>query len=120
MMRKLWPLAALCLLTAASTHTAHAHSTMSKSIPAEGSKTKPGLATITLGFTHSVRVMLVKVRNLRAKADVKADAKPATTFAASYTFDVEPLAVGDHAVSWTAIAKDGHVMKGTLKFIVSE
>ena len=119
-MRYIWPFAAILFLTVNVAGPALAHSTMSKSVPAEGSTIKTGLAEITLGFTQSVRVMLVKVRNRRLKVDVKTDMKPAAKYAATYSFPVEPLGPGDHSVAWTAVAKDGHVMKGTLRFLVSE
>ena len=119
-MRYLSALAAIILLSVISNGAALAHATMSKSLPAEGSTIRPGLAEITIGFTQSVRIMVVKVRNEHTKADVETNIKPATSYTASYSFAVQPLEVGDHAVSWTAIAKDGHVMKGTLKFIVRE
>jgi methionine-rich copper-binding protein CopC len=102
-------------------HTAVlAHSKMSTSVPAEGATIKPGLAKITLGFTKSVRLMTVKVLNTSTKTDVADDLKPTSNYVTSATFPVEPLAAGAHSVSWTAIAKDGHVMKGQLTFEVKE
>jgi len=96
------------------------HSTMSRSVPAEGQAIQPGLSQITLGFSKSVRVMVVKVRNTTTATDAKTDLKPAQSFAKSYAFPVAPLKLGEHAVSWTAVAKDGHVMKGTLRFTVRD
>ena len=96
------------------------HSKMSKSVPTEGQTIQPGLSQITLGFSRSVRVMVVKVRNTTTATDAKTELKPARSFATSFAFPVAPLKPGAHAISWTAVAKDGHVMKGTLKFTVQE
>lgn len=108
----------VCLLGLAG--NAVAHSKMAKSSPAQGSTVKAGLSEIQLGFSKPVRVMLVKVKNIDGKFDVKADYKPAKTFKASFPVKVMPLATGAHEVQWTAVAKDGHVMKGTLSFKVAE
>jgi methionine-rich copper-binding protein CopC len=37
-------------------------------------------------------------------------------FANSYNVTVTPLEPGAYDVNWTGVAKDGHVMKGTLSF----
>ena len=108
---------AICLLNATG---ALAHSTMNASTPAEGSAAAAGLSEITLGFSKPVRLMLVKVRNADRKTDIKADFKPASQYAASFPFQVAPLESGQHQVTWTAIAKDGHVMKGTLTFKIKK
>ncbi len=110
-------IAIACLL---GSSIALAHSKMAKSVPAEGATTKAGLTEITLGFSKPVRLMLVKVRNTAAKSEVEAKFKPAAKFGTSYPFTVSPLTSGAHKVSWTAVAKDGHVMKGTLSFKVAD
>ena len=110
-------IAMTCLL---GSGLALAHSKMAKSIPAEGATTKAGLTEITLGFSKPVRLMLVKVRNAAAKSEVEAKFKPAAKFGTSYPFTVSPLTSGLHEVNWTAVAQDGHVMKGTLSFKVAD
>ncbi|MGI9523425.1 MAG: copper resistance CopC family protein [Hyphomicrobiaceae bacterium] len=110
-------LALTCVLGASG---ALAHSKVAKSVPAEGAIAKTGLSEITLGFSKPVRLMLVKVRNTKDKSDVKAEFKPAATFKSSFPFKVAPLDVGAYQVNWTAIAKDGHVMKGELSFKVAQ
>lgn len=119
MMKSLVLATALLLLNGA-VHSAVAHSTMSKSTPAAGAIVAAGLSEITLGFTQPVRIMLIKVRNSATQVDVKADIKISGTPAASYTFPVEPLQPGDHAVTWTAVAEDGHVMTGKLASVVGK
>jgi len=108
---------AICLLSAVG---ALAHSTMNSSTPAEGSTAAAGLSEITLGFSKPVRLMLVKVRNADRKTGIEADFKPASQYSATFPFKVAPLETGRHQVTWTAIAKDGHVMKGTLTFKIAK
>lgn len=110
-----------CLLICLSASgTTWAHSKISTSIPAEGATAKAGLSDITLGFSGPVRLMLVKIRNTETKSDFKADFKPSTGFATSFPFKVPPMTAGAYQVNWTAVAKDGHVMKGTLSFKVAK
>ncbi|MEM7747672.1 MAG: copper resistance CopC family protein [Pseudomonadota bacterium] len=111
---------ACALLTVIVATTAYAHSKMTSSVPREGTTVKAGLPEITLGFSKPVRLILVKVRNKTGKEDVKTGFKPATGFGKAYPVDVQPLTVGTYQVNWTAIAKDGHIMKGTLSFSVAK
>ena len=117
MLFRAFALGLLCVMSAGS---AIAHSKMAKSVPAEGATVKAGLSEIKLGFSKPVRLMLVKVRNAGAREDVKPDFKPSATFETTFPFKVPPLGAGPHQVTWTAVAKDGHVMKGTLSFEVKE
>ena len=93
---------------------------MAKSMPAEGSTAKAGLSQIQLGFSKPVRLMMVKVRNTDLKTDVKADFKPAGTYKTAFSFKIALLDAGPYQVKWTAVAEDGHVMKGTLSFKVAK
>ena len=110
-------IAMTCLL---GSGIALAHSKMAKSVPAEGATTKAGLTEITLGFSKPVRLMLVKIQNTATDSEVQAEFKPAAKFGTTYPFTVSPLSSGLHKVNWTAVAKDGHVMKGTLSFKVAD
>ena len=107
----------VCVLGASVTL---AHSKIAKSVPGEGVTVKAGLSEITLGFSKPVRLMLVKVRKTRFKEDVSPKFSPAANFGTSYSFKVPALAAGSYKVNWTAVAKDGHVMRGTLSFKVSD
>ena len=110
-------LALMCVIGA---NPGLAHSKMAKSVPSEGSTAQAGLTEITLGFSKPVRLMLVKIRNTATKTDVKPVFKPAAKYRASFPFAVPPLDAGDYKINWTAVAKDGHVMKGTLSFKVAK
>ncbi len=111
---------ACALLTLAVAASAHAHSKMTTSVPREGATVEAGLPEISLGFSKPVRLILVKVRNKTGKVDVTTGFKPATGFGKAYPVDVPPLTTGAYQVNWTAIAKDGHIMKGTLSFTVAK
>lgn len=119
-MRRILGIVVGLMLALGFTTPGFSHSKMSNSAPAEGQTIQPGLSEITLRFSKSVRVMVVKVRNITAATDAQIELKPARNFATSYAFPVAPLKPGAHAVFWSAVAKDGHVMKGTLKFTVKD
>ena len=95
-----------------------AHTKMSKSVPAHGSEAKAGLETIQLGFAKPVRVMVVKVKRTDQAADIPTANKGPGSFATTYDVTTAPLGAGTYDVNWTAVAKDGHVMKGTLSFTI--
>lgn len=110
----------IALLLSLIATAGHTHSKMSKSIPANGSTAQPGLPEITLGFAKPVRLILVKMTETSNKIEIKPNFKPAAKFGTTFPVKVEPLQAGDYEVNWTAIAKDGHVMKGSLNFKVAE
>ncbi|MEO1651578.1 MAG: copper resistance protein CopC [Pseudomonadota bacterium] len=99
--------------------TATAHTKMSTSVPAQGSSVRTGLETIQLGFAKPVRVMVVKVKRTDQADDIPLVSQGKSAFATSYDVKTTPLGAGTYDVNWTAIAKDGHVMKGTLSFTVT-
>lgn len=110
----------IALICALSADGSFSHTKMTGSVPAEGATARAGLAKIQLGFAQPVRLMMVKVMNTAHNKDVKAEFRPASTYKTTFHFKVAPLEAGSHQVSWTAIAKDGHVMKGSLSFNVAE
>ena len=93
-----------------------AHSKMAKSIPENGSTAKAGLTDVTLGFSKPVRITLVKVQRTDKPSEIPVVKKAKPSFADSYSIEVAPLEPGTYDVTWTAVAKDGHVMKGKLSF----
>ena len=119
-MRRLSILIAAVLICLCMPSAAFAHSKMAKSVPAEGGTAKAGLSEITLGFSKPVRVMLIKVKNVAVNSGVEAGFKPAASYATSLAFKVAPLQPGRYQVNWSAVAKDGHVMRGTLSFRVAD
>ena len=71
---------------------------------------------MTLGFSNPVRVTIVKVKRKDNPSDIAVVKKAKPVFTDSYSLEVTPLEPGAYDVDWTAVAKDGHVMKGKLSF----
>ena len=94
-----------------------AHDKMTASKPADGSTVAAGLSEIELSFSKPLRLSMVHVRDA-AQHDVPLKSKLPTPLASAVKVGVESLAPGSYQVSWTAVAEDGHVMKGTFAFAV--
>jgi methionine-rich copper-binding protein CopC len=97
--------------------TALAHAKMTASKPADGSTVTAGVSEIELNFSHPLRLSMVHVRDA-AQHDVPLKSQLPTPLASVVKVDVESLTPGSYQVSWTAVAEDGHVMKGTFAFSV--
>ena len=108
-------LAVTLVLAAPAAALAHAKMTASK--PADGSTVTAGVSEIELNFSHPLRLSMVHVRDA-AQHDVPLKSKLPTPLASAVKVGVESLAPGPYQVSWTAVAEDGHVMKGTFAFTV--
>ncbi len=114
---KFWQHIAIVLfILSAGACAAFAHSKMSGSIPQNGGTAKAGLEKLQLGFEKPVKVVLVKVKRTDQAANVAIISKDKPAFEKMYRIAVSPLAAGTYSVNWTAVAKDGHVMKGELTF----
>ena len=96
-----------------------AHSKIATSEPLEGAIAKPGLSEIKLGFSKPVRLMLVKVIDVASKSEIAVKLGPHTTYKMQFPLEIPPLGAGSYQVNWTAVAEDGHVMKGMLSFRVA-
>ena len=90
-----------------------------KSVPENGATAKAGLTDVTLGFSKPVRVTLVKVKRTDQPSEIPVLKKAKPVFTNSYSVEVTPLEPGAYDVDWTAVAKDGHVMKGKLSFKIA-
>jgi len=97
--------------------TALAHAKMTASKPADGSTVAAGLSQIELNFSKPLRLSMVHVRDA-AQHEVPLRSELPTPLASVVQIDVESLTPGSYQVSWTAVAEDGHVMKGTFAFSV--
>ena len=109
-------LVAIIISLGAHAHPVLAHSKMAKSVPENGATAKAGLTDVTLGFSKPVRVTIVKVKRTDKPSDIAVVKKAKPVFTDSYSVEVTPLEPGAYDVDWTAVAKDGHVMKGKLSF----
>jgi methionine-rich copper-binding protein CopC len=108
-------LAALLVVTAPAAALAHAKMTTSK--PADGSTVAAGLSEIELSFSHPLRLSMVHVRDGN-KQDVRLKSELPPSFAPVAKISVDRLTPGSYEVTWTAVAEDGHVMKGSFAFSV--
>ena len=108
-------LAALLVVTAPAAALAHAKMTASK--PADGSTVAAGLSEIELSFSHPLRLSMVHVRDGN-KQDVPLKSELPPSFAPVAKISVDRLTPGSYEVTWTAVAEDGHVMKGSFAFSV--
>lgn len=108
-------LAALIALAAPSAALAHAKMTASK--PADGSTVAAGLSEIELTFSKPLRLSMVHVRDA-SKHDVALKGALPTAFGPVAKLNTEALTPGSYDVTWTAVAEDGHVMKGSFAFSV--
>jgi methionine-rich copper-binding protein CopC len=108
-------LATLLLMGAQATALAHAK--MTASTPKDGSTVAAGLSQIELNFSKPLRLSMVHVRDA-AQHEVPLKSELPTALASVVKVDVESLTPGSYQVSWTAVAEDGHVMKGSFAFSV--
>ena len=109
-------LTTLLLMTGQTTALAHAK--MTASTPKDGSTVAAGLSQIELNFSQPLRLSMVHVRDA-AQHEVPLKSELPAPLASVVQIDVESLTPGSYQVSWTAVAEDGHVMKGTFAFSVT-
>ncbi len=116
-MKRIQAAAAAALLVILAPAGALAHAKMKSSTPKDGSTVAAGLSEIELNFSHPLRLSVVHVRDVN-KHDVPLKTELPTALAPVAKINVDGLAPGSYEVSWTAVAEDGHVMKGTFAFSV--
>jgi methionine-rich copper-binding protein CopC len=109
--------AAVALLVIVAPVAALAHAKMKSSTPKDGSTVAAGLSEIELNFSKPLRLSVVHVRDA-SKHDVPLRGELPKAFTAVAKINVDGLTPGAYEVSWTAVAEDGHVMKGTFAFSV--
>ena len=109
--------AALVALLSLAAPAALAHAKMTASAPADGSTVAAGVSQIELIFSKPLRLSMVHVRDA-AQHEVPLKSELPTAFASAVKINVDGLGPGSYEVSWTAVAEDGHVMKGAFAFSV--
>lgn len=98
------------------------HSSLSRSEPRDGETLKVAPPEIRIWFTEPIKVGLstFAVRNEAGKQvdqrDLRADEKQAVLIHLSLPAN---LPAGTYKVSWSAVAQDLHVTKGSLSFRVA-
>jgi methionine-rich copper-binding protein CopC len=100
------------LLSAAAAVYAHAHVT--GSVPADHS-TGEAPERIELSFSETARITALALQRDGQEAH---KLTPPAGAAARFTIPVPRLSPGSYTLSWRVVSDDGHVMTGTLHFIV--
>lgn len=106
------------VLIVAGIAAALAHAKMSASIPKDGETVVAGLSEIQLRFSKPLRLTLIHVRHVEGQTEIAARSELPKSFVDSAKVAVDALQAGSYEVSWTAVSKDGHVMKGSFAFSV--
>ncbi len=95
---------------------AGAHTTVEKTKPATDTPLDSSPPTIEIQFEHAVQMTSLVVLDA-TKSERKLTFKPATS-ATLITVDEPALQVGRNEIRWKGLSKDGHVIGGTLVFVV--
>lgn len=118
-MRKVRSAVVAVLVMLAGTAGVLAHAKMVRSVPKDGTTVTAGLSEIELSFSKPIRLTLVRVHPLKGGDDVIVSGALPKAFADAAKVTVGAMTAGAYAVSWTAVAEDGHVMKGSFAFSVA-
>jgi copper resistance protein C len=110
------------LLALGATEPARAHSTLVRSEPATGATLKQAPDEIRIWFTEPIKIGLstIEVRDAAGKQidqqGLRADKKDPALVHLSLAAGLKP---GSYRVSWSAVAQDLHVSKGSFSFRVA-
>jgi methionine-rich copper-binding protein CopC len=115
---KQFVLGCLALLALVVALGAGAHTTVEKTKPATDAPLDSSPPTIEIRFKHPVQMTSVVVLDA-AKSERKLAFTPATS-AALITINEPDLLVGRNEIRWKGLSKDGHVITGTLLFVVKQ
>jgi methionine-rich copper-binding protein CopC len=107
------------LVMLAGTGGVLAHAKMVASVPKDGATVAAGLSEIAFDFSKPMRLTLVRVHPVKGGDDAMVTSALPKAFADAVKVPVGALAVGAYKISWTAVAEDGHVMKGSFAFTVA-
>jgi len=95
---------------------AGAHTTVEKTRPATDAPLASSPPTIEIQFKHAVQMTSVVVLDA-TKSERKLTFTPATS-ATLVTLNEPAMQVGRNEIRWKGLSKDGHVISGTLVFVV--
>ena len=107
------------LVMLAGTGGVLAHAKMIASVPKDGTTVAAGLSEIELSFSKPLRLTLMRVHPLKGGDDIVVSGALPKSVSDKAKVAIGALAAGAYAVSWTAVAEDGHVMKGSFAFTVA-
>jgi methionine-rich copper-binding protein CopC len=111
--------ATVIAIVLAGTGAALAHAKLRSSVPQDGATVAAGLSEIEVAFSHPMRLTLVRLHRAADDTDVPLAGALPKGVAESAKVAVGALEPGAYSVSWTAVAEDGHVMKGHFAFTVA-
>ena len=106
----------LALLALMVAFGAGEHTTVEKTKPASDAPLDDSPPTIEVQFKHAMQMTSVVVLDA-AKSERKLTFTPATS-ATLITINDPALQAGRNEIKWKGLSKDGHVIAGTLVFIV--
>lgn len=96
-----------------------AHAKMTASVPEDGASVASPVSEIAFTFSKPLRLTLVKVVRASDQQQMSLSGGLPKTVGTSVKTAVSPLPSGSYKVTWTAVAEDGHVMKGDFAFSVT-
>ena len=111
-------LGCLAVLGLAVALGAGAHTKVEKTRPATDAPLDSSPPTIEIQFKHAVQMTSVVVLDAE-KSERKLAFTPATS-AALITINEPALQPGRNEIRWKGLSKDGHVISGTLIFVVKQ
>lgn len=98
--------------------TAHAHTQLAGSTPADGSEVGEPVTELVLEFGGDVRLTAVTLTDSNGAKKSIADVP--TAIAAEFSLEiVDVLAPGDYVATWRAVGGDTHIVSGELRFRVT-
>jgi copper resistance protein C len=109
-------LGSVALLASVLTFVAGAHTTVERTNPADGAVLERSPQQIEIKFKHSVHMTSIVVIAVD-QTERKLTFSP-TAGAETVIIDNPGLQVGRNEIRWTALSKDGHVINGTVVYII--
>ena len=110
-------LLSICLLITATT-LSFSHSVVTNSSPENGARLRVAPKHLEVSFSKPTRVVKASLaHNEGDPVKLTLSTKDPTKL---IRFSPAPNAAGDYVVEWRALSKDGHALKGSLKFSIAE
>ena len=97
---------------------ASAHSSVSKSFPANGAEISELPKSIGLEFGYAIRITQVTMEHNDSGEQVELDTSAYKKYANEFSFALPAQAPGLYRIRWRALAQDGHAMQGAFAFTV--
>ena len=97
-----------------------AHAKMAESVPADGAILNEVVSVIELMFSMPTRLTIIEIEQSDSDKVFTVTNELPPSFIEKAQIPIDPLGAGAYEVHWTAVAKDGHVMKGDFSFTVKD